>query len=158
VVEFSDALHGLSLSSRAGDWCLAASCSGGSPRCLQDTQSPGLWLCQCASFLFYAQGFETGNDIEQFFVDAILTYTMKCPVEILQQLVDILFGALHRRQAARVLARKDSAQARKSETKRYSLMSAAGRGAATQDLRQVPRRPAKIGQRTRQLSSSGSNR
>jgi len=109
VIAWSNSLTlftGCPSSSRAGDWCLAASCSGGSPRCLQDTQSPGLWLCQCASFLFYAQGFETGNDIEQFFVDAILTYTMKCPVEILQQLVDILFGALHRRQAARVLARK----------------------------------------------------
>ena len=79
----------------------------------------------CASFLLDTQRFEAGDDVEQLLVDAALAQTMECAVEVLQQVVDVLVGALHRRQAARVLAgESDSAQARKSETKRYSRMSA----------------------------------
>jgi len=63
-------------------------------------------LCQRASFLLSAQRFEAGDDVEQFLVDATLAQTMECPVEVLQRFVDVFVGALHRRQAARVLARK----------------------------------------------------
>ena len=40
--------------------------------------------CYCASFLFCAQRFEAGDDIEEFLIDTILAQTMKCPVKILQ--------------------------------------------------------------------------
>src|ERR1700694_3697641 len=58
------------------------------------------------SFLLYAQRFEAGDDVEQFLVDATLARTVECRVEVLQQFVDVLVGALHRREAARVLARQ----------------------------------------------------
>src|SRR4029077_18977828 len=49
---------------------------------------------------------EAGDHVEKFLVDATLTQTVKCAVEILQQFVDVPIGAFHRRQAARVLARE----------------------------------------------------
>ena len=59
------------------------------------------------SILFYfLLGFESGGDIKQLLVDAALAHTMECPVEVFQRFVDIFFGALHGRQAARVLARQ----------------------------------------------------
>ena len=61
-------------------------------------------IFQHASFLRYAQRFKAGNDVEQFLVDAALAQAMKCPVELLQQFIDVLVGALHRRQAAGILA------------------------------------------------------
>jgi len=45
-------------------------------------------------------------------------------VERLQQVVDVFVGPLHRRQAARVFARKGLGASRKSEMKRYSRISA----------------------------------
>jgi hypothetical protein len=39
-------------------------------------------------------------------LNATLAQTMECPVEVLQQFVDVFVGAFHRRQAARVLARE----------------------------------------------------
>jgi hypothetical protein len=52
------------------------------------------------------QRLEAGDHVEQFLVDATLAQTVECAVEILQQFVDVLVGAFHRRQAARVLARE----------------------------------------------------
>ena len=66
----------------------------------------GLQLGQYASFSLSTQCFEARDDIEQFFVDTTLAQTMECPVEVLQQFINIFVGALHRRQATRVLARK----------------------------------------------------
>jgi hypothetical protein len=66
----------------------------------------GLHISPCTSFLVHAQRFEAGDDVEQFLVDAILAQTMKCPSDVFQQFVDVFVGALHRRQAARVLARE----------------------------------------------------
>jgi hypothetical protein len=42
------------------------------------------------------QRFEAGDDVEQFLVDAALAQTMECPVEVLQQFVDVLVRALDR--------------------------------------------------------------
>jgi transposase len=94
-----------------------------------------------------AQRFEAGDDVEQFLVDAILAQTMKCPVEVLQQFVDVFVGALHRRQAARVLAREGfGARPEERDEKIFADERPQGRGAAAHDLGQVSRRPGKFGQ------------
>ena len=106
-----------------------------------------LQLCQCASFLPCVQRFESGDDIEQFLVDATLAQTMKCPVEILQQFVDVFVGALHRHQAARILTRKGfGARPEERDEKIFADERPQGHGAATHDFGQVSRRPWKFGQ------------
>ena len=50
------------------------------------------------------QRFKTGDDVEQFLVDATLMQSVKRAVEIFQQFVDVLIGAFHRCQAARIRA------------------------------------------------------
>src|ERR1035441_10108189 len=84
----------------------------------------------------------TGDDVEQFLVDSILTRTMECPVEVLQQFVDVLVGALHRRQPAGVFAGQGLGA---GAEERYEKIAAdehpQGRGAAADDLGQVSRRP-----------------
>jgi hypothetical protein len=50
------------------------------------------------------QGFESRSDIEQFLVDAALAQAVEGTVEVGQQFVDILVGALPRCQAAGILA------------------------------------------------------
>ena len=52
------------------------------------------------------QRLEARDDVEQLLVDAALAQAMEGPVEIFQQIVDVHFGALHRREAARILARQ----------------------------------------------------
>jgi len=47
-------------------------------------------------------GFKARNDVQQLLVDAALAQAVEGRVEILEQLVDVLVGALHRRQAAGV--------------------------------------------------------
>jgi len=59
-----------------------------------------------SSSLRWCERFEAGDDVEQLLVDAALAQAMECPVEVLQQFVDVFFGALHGRQAACVLARE----------------------------------------------------
>jgi len=49
---------------------------------------------------------ETGNHIEQFFINAALAQTMEGAMELLQQVIDVLIGTFHRRQAAGILTRK----------------------------------------------------
>src|ERR1035438_10076504 len=97
----------------------------------------GLWPRQCASVLFCAQRFEAGNDVEQFLVDAILAQTMKCPVEVLQRFVDVFVGALHRCQAARVLAGEGfGARPEDRHEKIFADKRPQGRDAVTHDLGQ----------------------
>jgi hypothetical protein len=99
------------------------------------------------AFTRTAQRFEAGDDVEQFLVDATLAQTMECPVEVLQQFVDVFVGALHRRQAARVLAREGfGARPEERDEKIFADERPQGRGAATHDLGQVSRRPGKFGQ------------
>ena len=59
-----------------------------------------------ALLLVTAQSLEAGDDVEQFLVDATLAQATECTVEVLQQFVDVFVGALHRREAARVLTRQ----------------------------------------------------
>jgi len=93
------------------------------------------------------QRFEAGDDVEQFLVDATLAQTMECPVEVLQQFIDVFVGALHRRQAARVLTREGfGARPEERDEKIFADERPQGRGAATHDLGQVSRRPGKFGQ------------
>ena len=114
---------------------------------LQNIQAALLVPCYCASFLFCAQRFEAGDDIEQFLVDTILAQTMKCPVEVLQQFVDVFVGALHRRQAARVLASEGfGTRPEERDEKIFADERPQGRGAATHDLGQVSGRPGEFGQ------------
>ena len=55
-------------------------------------------------FLSLRQCLKAGNDIEQFFVDPALSQTVKRPVQVFQQFVDVAFCALHRREAAGIFA------------------------------------------------------
>jgi hypothetical protein len=73
--------------------------------CENDRQWSGL-ADRPPSGLFSAsrQRFEARNDVEQFLVDAALTQAMEVAVEVLQQFIDVLIGALHGSQAAGVLA------------------------------------------------------
>jgi hypothetical protein len=48
----------------------------------------------------FGQRFEAGDDVEQFFVDGALAQSMKGQAQFFEQLVDVGFGALHRRQSA----------------------------------------------------------
>jgi len=91
--------------------------------------------------------FEAGDDVEQFLVDATLAQTMECPVEVLQQFIDVFVGSLHRRQATRVLAREGfGARPEERDEKIFADERPQGRGATTHDLGQVSRRPGKFGQ------------
>jgi len=101
----------------------------------------------CASFSIYAQRFEAGHDVEQFLVDATLAQTMECPVDVLQQFVDVFVGALHRRQAARVLARKGlGARPEKRNEEILADEDPQCLGVAAHDLGQVLRQPGKLGE------------
>jgi len=53
---------------------------------------------------FLGERFKAGDYIEQFLVDAALAQLMEGPVKLLEQIVDILIGALHCGQTARVFA------------------------------------------------------
>ena len=98
-------------------------------------------------FLFCAQRFEAGDDVEQLLVDATLAQTMECPVEIVQQFVDVFFGALHGGQPARVLARERfGARPKQRDKKIFADECAQSRGAAAHDFGQGPARPADVGQ------------
>ena len=50
------------------------------------------------------QRLEAGDHVEKLLVDAALAQLVEGAVKLLQQVVDVLVGALHCRQAARVLA------------------------------------------------------
>src|SRR5271169_6563239 len=78
----------------------------------------------CASFLFYAQRFESGDDVEQFLVDPTLAQTMKRSVEIIQNSSMFLSARCIAASRLAFSLERDSAHARKSEMKRYSRMSA----------------------------------
>lgn len=60
---------------------------------------------RCTSFFLNTQRLEAGDNVEQFLVDPTLAQTMECPVEVLQQFIDVLIGTLHRRQSTCVFAR-----------------------------------------------------
>src|ERR1035438_4339273 len=67
---------------------------------------------------------------------------MECPVERFQQFVDVLVGALHRRQPAGVFAGQGlGAGAEERDEKIAADEHPQGRGASTDDLGQVSRRP-----------------
>ena len=71
-----------------------------------------------------------------------LTQAMEGPLERLQQLVDVLVGALHRCQTARVLAREGfGARAKERDEEIFADERAQRRGAVAQDLGQVLGRP-----------------
>jgi hypothetical protein len=50
--------------------------------------------------------FKDGDDVEQLLVAATLVQRVECPVEVLQQFVEVFVGAFHGRQAAFVLTRE----------------------------------------------------
>ena len=103
-----------------------------------------MWLTGTS---LWGQRLEAGDDVEQFLVDATLAQTMKVPIEILQQFFDVLVGALHRCQAARVLTREGfGTRPEERDEKIFANERPEGRVAATHDLGQVPRRPGKFGQ------------
>ena len=52
----------------------------------------------------FFQSFKASDHIEEFFVDVSLAQTAELAVKRFEQFIDILLGALHRRQPARVLA------------------------------------------------------
>ena len=69
------------------------------------------------------------------------------PLRFFEQFVDVLVGALHRRQSTCVFAREGLAHARKREMKRYSRMSARKvTVVSAHRFGQVSRRPGKTGQ------------
>src|ERR1019366_1003853 len=114
---------------------------------LMDQNGPRVRVRKCASFLIYAQRFEAGDDVEQFLVDSALAQPMECPVEILQQFVDVFVGALHRGQSARVLAREGfGARPEQRDEKIFADERPQGRGGATYNLGQASRWPGKFGQ------------
>src|ERR1035438_8293588 len=72
---------------------------------------------------------------------------MECPVEIIEQFADVSFGALHGRQAARVLAREGfGARAEERDKEIFANEGTEGYGAAPHDLRQLPGRPTHFDQ------------
>jgi hypothetical protein len=88
-----------------GDWERAAAKSGSVSYFFRTTEESWL-LMPASSWLLDAQRFEAGDDIEQLLVDAALAHAMEGPVEVRQQLIDVLVGSLHRGQTAGVLARE----------------------------------------------------
>ena len=52
--------------------------------------------CSLHHFL-NVQHLEAGGDIEKPLIDSTLAQTLECPVEVLQQFVDVSVGALNRR-------------------------------------------------------------
>ena len=79
--------------------------------------------------------------------DATLAQTMECPVELLQQFIDVFVGALHRRQAGPVLAREGfGARPEERDEKIFADERPQGRGAATHELGQVSNPPGRFGQ------------
>ena len=107
----------------------------------------GPQLRHCTSFLLRAQRFETGDNVEQFLVDATLAKTMECPIVFLQQFIDVFVGAFHRRQADHVLAPEGfGAHPEELHEKIFADERPQGRGTATHDLGQVSRRIGKFGQ------------
>jgi len=66
--------------------------------CAFDDSGSGLAEPLCGwSALLSRQRLEAGDHIKQFLVDASLAQTMEGSVEVFQQFVDVLVGALHRR-------------------------------------------------------------
>ena len=61
------------------------------------------WLTPC---LAVGQRLESRDHVEKLLVDAALAHPLECAAQVPQKLVDILLRPLHRREAARVLARK----------------------------------------------------
>jgi hypothetical protein len=54
----------------------------------------------------FCQRFVARDHIEQFLVNATLPKSMKCFFEVYQEFANVLIGTLHRRETARIFARK----------------------------------------------------
>jgi len=94
----------------------------------------------------FGQRLEPRDHIEELLVDATLAQTVEHPLKGLQNVVDVLVGAFHRRQTARVLAREGSG-ARPEKRDEQVLADQRAQGhAASHDLGQILRRPGKSGQ------------
>ena len=97
------------------------------------------WRC-------FGERFKSGNDVEQFLVNAALTQLVESAVEILQQFVDIFFGALHRRQAAGVLTGQRLGACPEERDEEILVDERPQRWRRTaDDLRQIPCRPGEGG-------------
>jgi hypothetical protein len=97
--------------------------------------------------LIYHQRLETGDHVEQFLVNAALTQAVECAVEIFQQFINVLVGAFHCGEAARVFARErfDACQKERDE-KIFADESAQSHGVAAHGFGQRLRRPGNFDQ------------
>ena len=96
------------------------------------------------------KSFVAGNHIEQLFVDTVLAQPVKGSVERLQQVVDILIGALHGRETARIFARKGLRTGPEERNEKILANEGAqGRGVPADDFGQALVRPGNFGQTLR---------
>ena len=93
------------------------------------------------------QRFKTRDNIEELLIDTVLPQSMKRAIEVLQQFVDILVGALHGRKPARVFGRERFGARTKYRHEEVSADECPQgfSAAATDDLGQTFRRPGKFG-------------